>query len=110
MGQENEPIAIKTPLGWSLMGVTDVNHAESIAAKVSLRKQIEHFWSTEAFGVSSNVGVPQSKQDNKAQKILVESTRLSEDGHYEVGMLWKNDLANFALPDNKHVAIRRFVY
>jgi hypothetical protein len=112
MGQENEPIAIQTPLGWSLMGVTDVNHAESIAAKVnfmlredrSLREQIEHFWSTEAFGVSSNVDVPQSKQDKKAQKMLVESTRLSEDGHYEVGMLWKNDL----LPDNKHVAIRRY--
>ncbi|XP_064643076.1 uncharacterized protein LOC135497244 [Lineus longissimus] len=114
-GRKNQPIAVKTPLGWSLMGVTDAHHTDNVAARVNLlrrdgqqlQQQIEMFWSTESFGVSCRGEKPLSREDKQAEKIMEELTHLV-NGQYEVGMLWRDYIDAVPLPDNRQIASRRY--
>ena len=68
-GRENQPIAVCTRLGWSILGTTSRSESDEIQAKVhfivqrdqQLHQQIEQFWKTESFGVIYN--------DNKATSV-----------------------------------------
>ncbi|XP_074659583.1 uncharacterized protein LOC141912256 [Tubulanus polymorphus] len=113
-GTSNQPLAIRTRLGWCLFGnmsndLCDV-HVHSIVSECSLvdenslSRQIENFWSTESFGVTypDKIG---SVEDQRALKILEETTQLVGD-HYQVGMLWRDE--NSVLPNNFPLAKRRF--
>ncbi|XP_064637875.1 uncharacterized protein LOC135494055 [Lineus longissimus] len=113
MGDETEPIAVKTPLGWMLMGMSKTQDSHKAVANINfitsrdqqLHQDIEKFWQTESFGVAFTTETPLSAEDKRATKILEETTHLV-DGHYEVGMLWKDPDA--VLPNNKHIAVRRY--
>ena len=54
---------------------------------------IERFWKLQDYGVSAlkPQGGPMSVEDIRAQGIIKETTRLTPDGHYEVGLLWRDD-------------------
>ena len=68
---------------------------------------IERFWKLQDYGVSAlkPQGGPMSVEDIRAQGIIKETTRLTPDGHYEVGLLWRDD--NPALPNNRPMAEKR---
>ena len=112
-GRENQPIAVCTRLGWSILGTTSRSESDEIQAKVhfivqrdqQLHQQIEQFWKTESFGVICNDIKATSVEDRILQHILQNSTRLT-DGHYEISMLWKT---NSDLPCNFRTAEQRFV-
>ncbi|KAK6186774.1 hypothetical protein SNE40_006050 [Patella caerulea] len=115
-GNTYEPIAVRTALGWSLMGVADekeLDTHDNIQAKINLivkqdediNQLMENFWKTESFGTTFKYDSPTSFEDRKSLKMLEENTNLV-NGHYEVGMLWKED--NLVLPNNRKVADRRF--
>ncbi|XP_028413517.1 uncharacterized protein LOC114536351 [Dendronephthya gigantea] len=107
------------PLGWVITGTLD---GDSMKKDVSvnyndcektLREQIENFWSIEGYGTRATghkrtedylPNGSMSKGDERAQKILDETFKL-KDGHYETGLLWKDD--NTILPDNKKQAEKR---
>ncbi|XP_074641172.1 uncharacterized protein LOC141898924 [Tubulanus polymorphus] len=113
-GSSQQPAAIKTRLGWCLFG--NMSYVNSSVANVntivsdpqlighSLTKQLDRFWSTESFAVAypDRVG---SVEDQRASKILSNTTRLV-DGHYEVGMLWRDNES--VLPDNYSLARKRY--
>ncbi|XP_064631624.1 uncharacterized protein LOC135489923 [Lineus longissimus] len=109
-GLPDQPIAVRTNLGWSLMGVD--GHHDSKFDPLSVNRlfleehqQMEEFWSTESFGVSHNCTKPTSTEDRQAQKILEETTTMI-DGHYQVAMLWRDPEST--LPNNLPAAQRRF--
>ena len=112
-GQPDQPFAIRTCLGWSLMGVAARAKGQEQQARVNLTlslhrtlgEQIESFWRTESFGCAHKDMSTSSIEDRRAMVQLDTTTRLV-DGHYEVGMLWRNP--NTQLPNSISVARRRF--
>ncbi|XP_048245274.1 uncharacterized protein LOC125376895 [Haliotis rufescens] len=114
-GQKDEPVAVRTALGWSLMGVAscESSAAQEVQASVNLtitrdleiHESVERFWKTESFGAAYDKKQSSSMDDRKAEHILKETTCLV-DGHYQVGMLWKK--ADCILPNNYAAAEKRF--
>jgi hypothetical protein len=92
------PIKPKTLLPKSTYSFSRIN---SYTTRLNASEAQRHW------GVLCSNDAGQSKEDKKAQKILAESTHLI-DGHYEVGMLWRDDPTSLSLPDNKHVASRGY--
>lgn len=119
-GQENLPIAVHTPLGWTVMGVDNSDqddgcaydsfhvgvHHVQVTQTDELEKSVERFWQTESFGCSSAIKAPCSMEDMHAQEILDSSVRLTDNGHYEVSMLWSKNPP--VLVNNRKLAERRF--
>eukprot|EP00112_Aurelia_sp_Birch-Aquarium-sp1_P010042 Seg2164.6 transcript_id=Seg2164.6/GoldUCD/mRNA.D3Y31 product="hypothetical protein" protein_id=Seg2164.6/GoldUCD/D3Y31 len=110
-----QPFAVETPLGWTLLGVADggaksariqldFNHMQDWKDD-ELHSRVEEFWQTEAFGTKSNLPNPFSPEDESVLKNMDATTNIV-DGHYEVGMLWKQ--STIQLPNNYVMAERRF--
>jgi len=78
----------------------------------NLREQIEKFWKIETYGTRNEVEELQpeslSREDVRAVEILDKTTRLTDDGHYETGLLWKRDDTN--LPNKREQAEKRLMY
>ena len=109
VSKEHQPIAVHTALGWTLMGGAVQEQVEAkinftVAQDRLLSLQIEQFWSTESLGVAYTDKSSLSIEDRRAQTVLDNTTRLV-DGHYEVGMLWRDSTK---LPNNYSVAQQRF--
>ena len=111
-----EPLAIKSCLGWSVLGNCNVSNTNGsgprlraqlnhvVQDEVSLDKQLEHFWKTESYGLEKLESKPMTVEDQYAQRII-ESTISKVDGHYQMGLLWKEQ--NPRLPCNRVVAEAR---
>ena len=112
-GHFDGPVAIRTLLGWCIMGPSTDNLRDNVEANVNfiveqndeLSFQVEKFWKTESFGVSAAFKKPTSIEDLRATEVLDQHTRF-ENGRFEVPMLWRD--VNCKLPDNRSVAERRF--
>ncbi|XP_074651579.1 uncharacterized protein LOC141906235 [Tubulanus polymorphus] len=91
----DEPVAIRTPLGWCIMGTM---YNENVSGNVNLNcftstkdidnialnKQIEKFWVTETLGVTADGDKKSwSVEDRRALPILNESCRLNQ-GKYKL--------------------------
>ena len=115
-GNRGEPYAIRTPLGWTLMGpvgridcrerhlnVNFVRLVES-ARKDCLMQQVERFWAIENYGLAGDSNVCMSVEDKKALAIMERSVKLDQ-GHYQVALPWRQ-YPPF-LPYNRPMAERR---
>ena len=96
-------------LGWCVSGPYDVKCRRGVAANfVSLGRKpddlIERFWNLEDYGAVKSGEKPLSVEDKRALKIIEDTTCLI-DGHYEVGLLWKDDEPR--LPNNRDMANQR---
>ena len=110
-GQRDEPIAVKTPLEWTLFGNVDNGHCDSVNAnflvtdqETQLQKQIERFWEIDSYATKqapSDSGM--SAEDRRALSIL-ESSTVKEEGHYKTALLWKGEPN---LPNNRAMAVSR---
>ena len=115
LGSPNDPIAIRTLLGWCILGpsAAGTSGQHRLSARVNfissqrddLSAQMEQFWKTESFGVTANFKKPVSIEDHRATLSLQTGTMLKE-GRFEVPMLWKDNLD--VLPNNKPQALQRF--
>jgi hypothetical protein len=115
-GMPCEPLAIKSCLGWSVLGNCNMSNTNGsgprlrsqlnyvVQDEVSLDKQLEHFWKTESYGLEKLESKPMSVEDQYAQRVI-ESTISKVDGHYQMGLLWKEQ--NPRLPCNRVVAEAR---
>ncbi|XP_074608716.1 uncharacterized protein LOC141863136 [Acropora palmata] len=117
-GGKGEPYAIRTPLGWALIGpmtnVQDdlrhptVNFVRSTEVMKDtqdlLMQQIERFWATETIGVETESKACMSLEDKKALRNMEQSVKL-QDGHYKVALPWR-EFPPF-LPYNRSFAERR---
>lgn len=103
----NGPFGYRFPLGWSIAGplTCDAKGKTSVNfLSVGMEDQMERFWKIEDYGASKSDDKPLSIEDKRALKILEDTTRIV-DGHYEVGLLWKDDQPQ--LPNNRTLAEKR---
>lgn len=115
----NQPYGMKTPFAWCVAGPTNskeegeqpialsiFNHCDrdKVNTDMMLHKQVEKFWTLDSQGLSSNDDA-NSVEDARALDILENTTRLTEQGGYEVGLLWRND--DVRLPNNRKQAEQR---
>ena len=115
-GERGEPYAIRSPLGWTLIGPTD--RAENKSFHVNfvrltevtekdddrLMHQLEQFWKIENYGLSPNSKESMSLEDKRALAVM-ENSATMVDGHYQVALPWREP--NPYLPNNRSMAERR---
>ena len=119
-GNREEPYAIRTPLGWTLMGPMDRSVGEDchlnvnfVRSSEALREdedclvhQLERFWEVENSGVIPESKVSMSVEDKRALAIMEQSVKL-EDGHYQIALPWRQ-YPPFP-PYNRFMAERRLL-
>ena len=110
IGNDNEPIAISTLLGWVLLGGKNgtncVRRNFMVKETELLSNTVEKFWSLESYGTCQKDDVSVLPlQEQKALGTL-ENTIQFVDNHYSVGLLWKENKPT--LPYNKSLALSRF--
>lgn len=95
VGKHNEPVAVKTQLGWILFGgknkniFTNINRLETDTD--DLNKAVERFWEIESYGTKSPLHPHLLTKDEKHALHILKSTTKMKDGHFEVGLLWKDE-------------------
>ena len=113
VGGAGEPYAVRTLLGWAIMGPLNGNIRSQVDkvnvnflkyGNETLDQQMNQFLGLENIDSTSSSRKGMSVQDREALGKLNSSVRLV-DGHYEVGMLWKHE--NPWLPNNRMTAVAR---
>ncbi|XP_063383582.1 uncharacterized protein LOC134669897 [Cydia fagiglandana] len=109
-GGEDEPCAMKTPLGWVFFGRMPriIRTVEQTVLHCrtdddELIDQVKKHWSIEALGVTNKENV--SPSDQRAIDIFNATVRKTAAGRYEVGQLWATD--NVKLPPSYVMARSR---
>ena len=99
-GNSDEPYAIRTRLGWAIRGPVptmkesnDININFFESRDMLLQQQIERLWTTD-FNDKSQVKSCMSVEDKNAMKSM-ESTLTREDGHYKLGLPWRDRNSSF---------------
>ncbi|XP_041782399.1 uncharacterized protein LOC121599013 [Anopheles merus] len=109
MGRSDEPMAIKTKLGWVIFGMdTKLREASEHFLMIhyeenAMNSMMRSYFSTEDFGVKP-VATIKSSEMERAEKIIA-NTLVKSQGRYEIGLLWKTDEVKF--PDSYQAALRR---
>lgn len=120
-GKRGEPYAIRSPLGWTLIGPTlpiedeesqyNVNFIrvgeENGSEEDILLRQVKSFWETDFGGSISDPKTAMSVQDKKALQMMEQSVELVS-GHYQVGLPWRHHPP--CIPNNRLLAVRRLGY
>uniref|UniRef100_A0A5S6QR54 Reverse transcriptase domain-containing protein n=1 Tax=Trichuris muris TaxID=70415 RepID=A0A5S6QR54_TRIMR len=111
------PRAILTPFGWSIVGPlsykwnrTQPRHCYRLAINDSddslvTELMLDQFFNSDLTCVPTDVGKAISPEENRAWKVLEESTRFHGE-RYQVRLLWKHDQSNVSV--NRVAALRRF--
>ena len=115
VGKPKEPYAVRTPLGWTIMGPvswkegsTPSFHANFIRLEVdSLEQQLEQSWRVDFGGYLNQDSVGDSVEDLRALKVMKESA-VMVDGHYHVALPWHSSPP--VLPNNRRLAEARLEY
>ena len=108
IGKENEPVALKTKLGWVIFGGNKSNRMLSVntfSTECNLDEMVSKFWEIESYGVSeeqSSSILPEIEQ--RALNILQETT-VNKNSRYTVCPLWDSD--DILLTDNKNIPLSR---
>ncbi|XP_058456399.1 uncharacterized protein LOC131433814 [Malaya genurostris] len=119
-GNEIEPSAAKTRLGWIVYGPCSSSSDSSLIKPVShssyhicecnknnddaLHSAVKEYFALDSMGVISPRKILQSKEDERALYLLQQCTRL-KNGKYESGLLWKYD--DIRLPNSREMALSR---
>ena len=114
-GETNQPLAIKTCLGWMLMDVysnsSNREKAKSCnyitkVSNVSLSKETERFRQIESYVTFSKFD-PNLLSPTKQQALqILENNTILKNGHFETPLLWKSESPK--LPNNRTLAKKRF--
>ena len=89
---DEDPCAVKTELGWVLLGGKKSSvHVQSNRISTGVKTlDLETFWSIDSYGtVKKPDRILMTKDEKQAYDILEKGTCF-KNGHYEVGMLWKD--------------------
>ena len=109
-GPKNAPWGVKTQLGWTCAGKTDLALDETYPVQFTqlnshpnmdekMFKMVSDWMKIENLGIASHKKA-MAKNDKRTLEILENTTQII-DGHYQVGLLWKE---NAKLPNNRWLA------
>ncbi|KAK2551629.1 hypothetical protein P5673_027396 [Acropora cervicornis] len=109
-GRRKQPYAVRTPLGWTLIG--PLGQTSSSVAQVNfvcggqemLSNQFKRLYDAEFSESLSCTKQALSVEDHRALAILESSAR-KVDGHYQLALPWRFQTP--CLPNNRSVAARR---
>ncbi|XP_065093953.1 uncharacterized protein LOC135714509 [Ochlerotatus camptorhynchus] len=118
-GKPNEPIAVKTRLGWMVYGnctgkqdtIGYLNYHSVQTCECNreyddgLHKAMKSYFALDSLGIIKPSKLLLSKEDQRAQSLLESLTR-PMNNRYESCLLWKYD--HVRLPDSKGMAFRRW--
>jgi hypothetical protein len=107
-GKGGEPYAIRTMLGWSIIGPTgnrrSLDHGSiNFQLASSIQLQIDKLWTTD-FPDLKSCGTGMSQEDRRALSVM-EGTVVKDNGHYKLGLPWKDP--GVSLPNNVKMATMR---
>ncbi|XP_071490096.1 uncharacterized protein [Diadema antillarum] len=113
-GNPKEPYAVRTPLGWSLLGPTSSKSRSSSAIvnfvrqeEDPLHNQLKQFWELDFGGYLQEEKTGMSIEDQRALKMM-ENTARKVGNHYEVGLPWRYWPPE--IPSNRYLAEVRLKY
>ena len=118
-GCSHEPYAVRTQLGWAVRGpvprasieqnrtkhpreAANINFGQT--SDVLLQQNLERMWTSDFNDASHCDKESMSVEDRRALKIM-ESTLTHTDGHYQMGLPWRDD--DVHLPNNLILAQAR---
>lgn len=114
-GKPDQPIAVKTRLGWTVCGggnpelvpspVHSVFHVASGDTDEDLHRTMKDYFALDSLGIMKPGGPLLSTEDQRAQSLQESLTRFTGE-RYETGLLWRSDKTR--LPDSQDMALRRF--
>ena len=111
-GGRDEPWAVKTSLGWTVIGALPKKETKCMAPSCNfsvssdpLADQMKKWWDMETYASVCDVS-GRSKEEKRAQAILEKTTKHNGE-RYEVGLLWADDNPN--LPNNYYSAYQQFL-
>ncbi|XP_058465085.1 uncharacterized protein LOC131438809 [Malaya genurostris] len=110
--RDKEPVAIKTRLGWTIFGgISGTSETQHVLVHIcscteerQLNEMVKDYFLVENLGIN-NCTPRESEGDTRAWKILRDTTRRTESGRFETGLIWKTDNINF--PNSYPMANRR---
>ncbi|XP_055613505.1 uncharacterized protein LOC129759945 [Uranotaenia lowii] len=117
-GNLDEPIAVKSCLGWTVYGKCSNNLSTTLYVNQhsllkcpcektndeDLNLLMKNFFAIDNLGLNKSDNVIMSREDQRAITLLENHT--FQSGRYEVNLLWKYDHAR--LPDSKSMALSRW--
>jgi len=93
-GKGKQPIAVKLPLGWSVLGPTIGNARNSLQVNLvqtdSLQQQLEVMWKADFRDTNIRDGPQMSKKDRYVLELMEGCVKFN-DGDYELPLLWRPD-------------------
>ncbi|KAF8563478.1 Zinc knuckle [Paragonimus westermani] len=112
LGGRKQPYAVKTLLGWMLLGPLGSHEGGLSAvnclqrADASIAEQIKKIYSAE-FADTEKFTCPRSMEDDNAVRVVRNTTQLT-NGHYVVPLPWRHP--EMRMPNNRTVAEKRLEY
>lgn len=110
-GKKDEPIGVKTRLGWTVFGGSGKGNTHTInfhscecACDQELHQTVKDYLTMEDAGVKP-VPALESEEDKRARSIM-EQTTVRVGDRFETGLLWRYD--DVELPDSYKMAVKRF--
>ncbi|XP_062711547.1 uncharacterized protein LOC134289570 [Aedes albopictus] len=117
-GKSDEPVAVKTHLGWTVYGVCppeasrtsdEIPRSFHICfhyhdSDDKLHEAVKNYFALDSLGIRGQETQLLSKENERALAKL-EDTTTFQNGRYEVALLWKYD--DVRLPNNRSMALRR---
>ncbi|XP_041458410.1 uncharacterized protein LOC121410406 isoform X2 [Lytechinus variegatus] len=93
-GRRKEPYAIRSPLGWTVMGPTSSRFTSrkgsvnNVTIDSHLQFQLERFWQMDKMPGDEADQPAESTEDRRAKQMMEDSVTLT-DGHYQLGLPWR---------------------
>ncbi|XP_062541787.1 uncharacterized protein LOC134209767 [Armigeres subalbatus] len=110
-GRKDDPIAVKTRLGWCIFGGCGMKathtlncHTCECSSDRELHNALKEYFTIEDTGVKPLVQL--DSEEDKRAKIIMKQTTIRVGERFETGLLWKYD--HVELPDSYNMAVKRF--
>ena len=105
-------MAIETPVGWSLLDSSlspsfNTNCYVNFIRKrdESVEQLVQDMWEADFQRGTGVLDVPNSSKDREAFHKLTSSIKTTDNGHYQLPLLWKQE--KISLPNNLNLAKQR---
>ena len=86
---------------------TQVNSNRISANSKHLENRTENFWKIDSYGITKDANPSLLTRNEKTAVYILEKTVTKIDGHYSLGLLWRNEVPN--LLNNRSLALSRFL-